>query len=196
MALAAGTLRASAIIRPNGQFGDGNGVSAGRIHHHDAAARGCLGVNVVHADAGAANHAQFRRVLEQCIVHLHRAADHERVGIGQRGGQSFRQLVVRLDIPSRLARKHGQSGRRNFFRQYDLHRCSLIRRSGPARVLVKANALLLAQQVEHAHHCRVRLALAALVFGERVGMHSQPLRHFVLIEIELLARDKQLFSEG
>ena len=178
------------------QFGDGHGVGARRIHHHNAAARGGLGVNVVHADAGSANHAQFRRVLQQRIVHLNRAADHERIGIGQRCRQTVGQLIVRLHFPSRLARKYGQSGRRNFFRQYDLHGCSLVRRGGRARVLIKANALLFAEQIEHAHHRRVRLAFAALVFGKRVGMHPQPLRHLVLIEIELLARDEQLFSEG
>ena len=180
----------------NGQLSDGYSVCAGRVHHYDAAARGGFRVDVVHANAGAANDAKFGRVLKKCVVHLHRAADHERVGIGQRGSQSFGQLVVRFDFPSLLARKHGQRGRRNFFRQYDFHGCSLIRRSGPACVLIKANALLFAEQIEHAHHRRVRLAFAALVFGERVGMHSQPLRHFVLIEIELLARDEQLFSEG
>ena len=180
----------------DGELGDGNGVCAGRVHHDDAAARGCLGVNVVHANAGAANHAKLGSVLKKCVVHLHRATDDERVGIGQRGRQSFRQLVVRFDFPTRLACKHGQSGWRNFFRQYDLHGCSLVRRGGPACVLVKANALLFAEQIEHAHYRRMRLAFAALVFGERVGMHSQPLRHFVLIEIELLARDQQLFSEG
>ena len=176
----------------DGEFGHGYGVGAGRVHDHDAAARGGFGVNVVHADAGAANDTQFGRVFKQGIVHLHRAADDKRVGIGQRCRQSFRQLVVRFDFPSRLARKDGQSGRRNFFRQYDLHGCSL-----PLTcVLVKANALLLTEQIEHAHHRRVRLALAALVFGERVGVNPQPLRHFVLIEIELLARDEQLLSEG
>ena len=39
------------------ELGHGHGVGAGRVHHHNAAARGSLGVNVVHAHAGTANHA-------------------------------------------------------------------------------------------------------------------------------------------
>jgi hypothetical protein len=62
-------------------------------------------------------------------------------------------------------------------------------------ILVKADAVLLAQQIEHPHHGRMRLALAPLVLGDRVGMHAQPLRHLVLIEVKLLARDQQLFSK-
>ena len=178
----------------DGQFGDGDGIGAGRIHHHDAAARGGLGVDVVHAHAGAANDAQLGRVRHQRVVDLHGAAHHKRVGIGQRGGQAVGQLVVRQHFPSRLGRKHGQRCRRNFFRQNDLHGCSLVRCCADS-VVVKTNALLLAEQVEHAHHRRMRLAFAALVLGERVGMHAQPLGHFVLKEIELLARDQQLFSE-
>ena len=27
-------------------------------------------------------------------------------------------------------------------------------------------------------------------------MHAQPLRHLVLVEVELLARDEKLFAEG
>ncbi len=65
-----------------------------------------------------------------------------------------------------------------------------------ALVLVKADAVLFAEQLEHPHHRRMRLALAALVLGERVGMHAQPLGHLVLKEVKLLARDQQLFSES
>ena len=176
------------------QLRHGYRVRARRIHHHNAAPRGRFGIDVVHAHAGAPDHAQLGRMLHQRIVHLHRAAHHQRVGIGQRRRQSLGQLVVRLHFPSRLGRKHGQRRRRNLLRQYDLHRCSLVLFT--ALVLIKANALLLAQQIEHAHHRRVRLAFAALVLGERVGMHSQPLRHLVLIEIKLLARDQQLLSES
>ena len=63
-------------------------------------------------------------------------------------------------------------------------------------ILVKTDALLLAEQIEHAHHCRMRLAFAALVLGDGVGVHAQPLGHLVLIEVELLAGDEQLFSKS
>ncbi len=101
---------------------------------------------------------------------------------------------MRLDIPSRLGRKHGQRCRRNLLCQYDLHCVSLDLLRG--FILVKADALLLAEQIEHPHHGRMRLAFAALVLGDGVGVHAEALRHFVLIEIELLAGDEQLFSES
>src|SRR5260221_17003 len=41
-----------------GVLRDANGVSAGRAHDQDAAARGFLEVDIVDADSGAANHAQ------------------------------------------------------------------------------------------------------------------------------------------
>ncbi len=41
------------------QFRRGYGVATGRIHHHDAALRRRRHVHIVHADAGAANGAQF-----------------------------------------------------------------------------------------------------------------------------------------
>ena len=109
-------------------------------------------------------------------------------------GKPVGQLVVRQDIPSRLGRKHGQRCRRNLLSQYDLHRVSLDLLRG--FVLVKADALLLAEQIEHAHHSGMRLAFAAFVVGDGVGVDAEALGHLVLIEIELLAGDEQLFSES
>ena len=177
----------------NGQLGHSNRVCARRVHHHDAAPRGGIGVDVVHAHPGATDHAQLGRMLHQRVVHLYGTAHHQRVGIGKGRRQTIRQLVVRQDFPSRLGRKHRQRRRRNLLRQNDFHLLSLVLfRSG---ILVKTYALLFAQQIEHAHHGRMRFALAPLVVGDGVGMDAQPLRHLVLIEVELLARNQQLFSE-
>ena len=44
------------------ELGDGDGVGAGGVHDDDAAARGFGGVDVVDADAGAADDAELRRV--------------------------------------------------------------------------------------------------------------------------------------
>ena len=42
-----------------GVFGNGNGIAAGSIHHHDAALGGCIEVNVVDAYARAPDDAQL-----------------------------------------------------------------------------------------------------------------------------------------
>ena len=120
--------------------------------------------------------------------------EHERVGIGQSGGQSLWQFVVRENFPAGLGCEHGQRCGRNLFREDNLHRFSLFRCG--RSVLVKADALLLAQQVEHADDSSVGLALAALVFPDGVGVHAQLLGHLVLIEVELLACDDEFFAEG
>src|SRR5450631_800398 len=62
-------------------------------------------------------------------------------------------------------------------------------------VLVEIDAFPLAEKFEDAHHGGMRLALAALVVGDGVGMHAQPLRHLVLVEVELLACNQQLLRE-
>ena len=101
---------------------------------------------------------------------------------------------MRQDIPSRLGRKYGQCCRGNFLSKYDLHRVSLDLQRG--LILVKTDTFLLAEQVEHPHHRGVGLAFAALVFCDGVGVDAEALCHLVLIDIELLASDEQLFSEG
>ena len=63
-------------------------LAPGRVHHHDAAAGGGFGVDVVDAHAGAADDAQLRCVLHQRVVHLDSRADDQGVGIGESGGQA------------------------------------------------------------------------------------------------------------
>ena len=99
------------------------------------------------------------------------------------------------NFPARLGRKHSKRCRGYLLRQNDLHLVSLGRGGGPGFKFVETNIVLLAEQVEHAHHRRVRLALAALVLGNRVGMHAQQLGHLVGIEVELLARDQKFFAK-
>jgi hypothetical protein len=176
----------------DGEFGNRNGVGARRIHHHNAAARGRFCINIVNADACAANHAQLGRLLHQRVIHLHGRANHQTICIGKCGGQAFGDLVVRLNIPAGFGLKNSQCCRRNLLSQYDLHPVSLLR----GLIVVKTDALLLAEQVEHPYHCRMRLAFAALVIGDGVGVYAQPLGHLILIQAELLAGDEQLFSKS
>jgi hypothetical protein len=192
-ALAAGILARHGQHLRNGQLGHGHRICARRIHHHNAPPRGRRRVNIVHADARPANHAQLWRMAHQRIIDLHRAAHHQRIGVAQRRRQSVRQLVVGQNFPSRLGREHGERCRRNLFRQNNLHRVSLV--LACSFILVKADAVLFAQNLEHPQHRRVRLALAPFIFGQRVGMNPQPLGHLVLIEAKLLACNQQLLPK-
>ena len=177
----------------NSQLGHSNRIRARRVHHHNAVPRRRFHIDVVHAHTRAAHHAQLRRVLQQLLIHLHGGPHHQRIGFSKSSRQTLRQLVVRLHFPTRLSRKHGHRRRRNLLCQNNLHRRS------PALlailILVKTNTVLLAQQLKHAHRRRMRLALAPLVLGHRVGMHPQPLGHLVLIEVQLPPRNQQLLSK-
>ena len=55
--------------------------------------------------------------------------------------------------------------------------------------------MLLAQNLEDAHHRRVRLAFAPFVLGQRVSMNPEPLGHLVLIKVKLLACNQQLLPK-
>ena len=59
-------------------FSRGNGVSTRRIQHDDAAARGRLNIDIVHADSSATNHSQSRTGIQDLRRHLCLAADNER----------------------------------------------------------------------------------------------------------------------
>ena len=179
----------------DGELGDGNGVGARSVHDDDAAARGGFGIDVVDAYAGAANDAQLRRVLHQGVVDLDGAADDEGVSVGECGGQAVRQLIVGQNLPARLSRENGECCGGYLLRQNDLHLVSLGRCGGPGFKFVEADVVLLAEQVEHAHHGCVRLALAALVLGDGIWMHAEQLGHLVGVEVELLARDEKFFAE-
>jgi hypothetical protein len=61
---------ASGICAPgehhgDGMFGGGDGVAVRRVHHHHAARGGGFQIDIVHADAGAADHFQVGGDVEQ-----------------------------------------------------------------------------------------------------------------------------------
>ena len=101
-------------------FRDSYGVGPRRIHHRDALTRRGIEIDVVHAYACPAYHAQFFRMRKQRRIRLHGRAHDQRVGSLQ-----FRcQFAVKL-----LGGKHSPSGffqlfhRRsgNFLRNKNFH---------------------------------------------------------------------------
>ncbi len=101
-------------------FGDGHGVGARRIHYRDALVRRGIQIDVVYAHAGAPDHAQFFRMLQQFRVGLHRRAHDQRVRCFQLLGQFAVELIRRKNGPARLLQlRHGR--RRYFFRYDDFH---------------------------------------------------------------------------
>ena len=64
-----------------GVFRDADAVSAGRVHHQDAAMRGRFDVDIVDSDAGAADHAKALGFFEQLSRDAGGAADDQAVGI-------------------------------------------------------------------------------------------------------------------
>ncbi len=60
-------------------LGGGDRVAVRRVHHHDAARGGGAHVDVVDADAGAADHLEVGRRLQQFARHLGGGADRQPV---------------------------------------------------------------------------------------------------------------------
>ena len=180
----------------DGELGDGDGVGAGRVHDDDAAARGGFGIDVVDAYAGAANDAQFGRVLHQRVVDLHGGADDESIGIGECGGQAVGELVVRENFPAGFGCKNGQGCGRNFFRQNDLHLVSLGRCGGP--VSNSSKRMLCCSQsrsnMRTTAACGLPSPRSYLVM--ELGCTPSCSAIWYGVEIELLARDEKLFAEG
>ena len=69
-------------------LGRGQHVGLRRVHHHHAAPRRRLDVDVVEADAGAADDDEVGAGLEHLRGHLGRGTDHERM----RAGDDLEQL--------------------------------------------------------------------------------------------------------
>src|SRR3954466_3526889 len=81
-------------------FGRGDGVAVRRVHHHDAARGGGTDIDVVDADAGAADDLQVGGGVEQLPRHLGGGADREPVIWPDDGAQVGRRqagLEVHLD---------------------------------------------------------------------------------------------------
>ena len=118
----AGQLTAQRKHQPDSQLSHGNGVGARCVHHHDAAPRGGIGVDVVDPHPGASNHSQLRSRLQQGIIHLNRGTNYEPVRIRQFSGQPLLDLIVGHNLPTALALQYCQGGGRDLLCQYDLHR--------------------------------------------------------------------------
>ena len=73
-------------------FRHGHGICPGRVHHRDALARGRIQIDVVHAHAGSADHAQLLRMRQQRRIRLHRRAHNQRVG----RFEMLRKLAIEL----------------------------------------------------------------------------------------------------
>ncbi len=74
-------------------------VGLRRVHDHHAAACGGLDVDVVDADAGARDHLQVGRGLEDLGGHLGRAPDDERVVRGDLPARSpLREILAHVDL--------------------------------------------------------------------------------------------------
>ena len=63
-------------------LGGRNGISAGRVEHDDAAARGRLNIDIVHADTGAADHAQSRSGIQNFCGHFGFTAHNDGAEVG------------------------------------------------------------------------------------------------------------------
>src|SRR3546814_5944563 len=74
----------------DGVLGGGDGVAVGRVHHHDAAPGGGGNVDVVYADAGAADDLQPVGGSDDLRGHLRRGADGEAVVLADDGFQLVR----------------------------------------------------------------------------------------------------------
>ena len=68
-------------------LGRGHHVGLGRVGNHDAAPGGRLHVHVVDAHAGAADHAQLARALDQLRVHVRGRADEDAVVLADALGE-------------------------------------------------------------------------------------------------------------
>ncbi len=91
-------------------FGGGQGVAVGGVHDRDAARRGGLDVDGVHAGAGAADHLQAAGIRQR-IGGDRRGRTHQHgIGIGQRQPERFGVLDRGGfdDLPARIA-EQGQA---------------------------------------------------------------------------------------
>ena len=100
-------------------FGNARGISARRVHDHDAAVSRGVQIDVVHAHAGAPDDAHARRVAQQFVGHARRAANDQPVGIGQFRDQRFRRRLRHL--PAKIGEKFHTPGT-DFVSDNNFHR--------------------------------------------------------------------------
>ena len=94
-------------------LGDADAVGARGVDHEHAAGAGGRDVDVVHAGAGPGHNPQLRRGIEQPGVDLCGASNHQRVGVGEIGGQhSGRAARTGIDHPAGFRAQQIERGRR------------------------------------------------------------------------------------
>ncbi len=108
--------------KSEGVFGDTDGIAAGRVHHDDTAARGGLDIDVVDADAGAADDAKLPGAVEQLGRDARGGADQHGVGVGDGfGDRRFRPQQAH-DLPGGIRGAQDFFGSfRDVFGDNDLH---------------------------------------------------------------------------
>ena len=87
-------------------LGRRDGISAGRIQDDDAAARGRFNIDIVHADAGATDHAQFAPGVQDIRGHFGLAAHDERAELRN----NLEQVAIRSSLfaPKHRGRRRAQ----------------------------------------------------------------------------------------
>ena len=99
----------------DGVLGGGDRVAEGRVHHHDALGRGGRDIDVVDADAGAADDAQVAGLVDQVGGHLGRRADGEAVVVADDLGELrlvLAELRLEVDLDAAVAEDlHGGVGK-------------------------------------------------------------------------------------
>ena len=90
---------------------DADAVGPGRVDDEDAARAGGRDIDVVHAGAGAGHNPQLRRGFEQPGVDLRRAANDQRVGVGEVGRERGRgPSGARINLPARFGAQQFEGG--------------------------------------------------------------------------------------
>ncbi len=99
----------------DGVFGGGDRIAEGRVHDDHAARGGGGNVDIVHADAGAADDAQILGVLQDLGCDLGRRADGEAVIIADDRGELVLVLAERrleIDLDPALLEDGDRGGRK------------------------------------------------------------------------------------
>src|SRR5690606_11798106 len=93
-----------------GELGGGDGVARGGVHHDDTALGGGLDIDIVHADAGAANDLEQRRGGQHLLGDLGLGTHGDGVHVFDQLQNLFRGRAVGLDhFKARLLTQKGDS---------------------------------------------------------------------------------------